>query len=179
MTSGKNEKIAVVISGGPSVGKTTIIDALEKLNHPVLHEISTAMIKEGVLSPQLQRDAFQKELLRRQLAGEARLLKLKKLCFLDRGLLDGMAYYELDGMAVPPVFDTLDISHYALVLLLEELPVFDYNRVRFEDLEFTKRITPVIEGYYKSRGIPVVRIPAVPVEERVQIVLSETRKYCG
>lgn len=174
-----HKKWAIVVSGGPSVGKTTVIEALEKLNHPVLHEISTALIKEGNLSPQRERDVFQMEILRRQLDGEAKLIKLNKLCFLDRGLLDGMAYYELDGLAVPPVFATLDVSHYALVLLLEELAIFDYNRVRFEDLEFTKRITPVIEGYYKTHNIPVVRVPAMSVEDRLQFILAEVKKVCS
>lgn len=173
-----NEKRAIVISGGPSVGKTTIVNAVEKLGFPVLHEISTALIKEGILSPKSEREKFQAEILRRQLEGEAKLLKLNTLFFVDRGLLDGMAYYVLDGLKIPDQFETLDISHYAMMFLLEELPMFEDNGVRFEDLEYSKRITPVIERHYRARNIPILRVPAISVDERVHLILSETQKLC-
>src|SRR5579872_2312440 len=104
-----SKKTAIVISGGPSVGKTTVIRALEEMDYPVLHEIRTQVIRKGEFSPTLHRDAFQKDIIRRQLNGEARLLKLNRTCFLDRGLLDGMAYYELSGLAIPTIYDDLDV----------------------------------------------------------------------
>jgi len=171
------EKSMFVISGGPSVGKTTIIEALETLGYPVLHEISTALIKEGILSPQREREKFQREILRRQLEGEGRLMQLDGACFLDRGILDGMAYYELDGLPVPADFNKLDVSHYAIMFLLEELPFFQDNGIRFEDLEYSKRITPIIEGYYRKRNIPILRVAAMPVEDRLDVILRAVENH--
>jgi predicted ATPase len=173
------EKTLIVISGGPSAGKTTVIEALENLDFPVLYEIGTDLIREGNISPQRERDAFQKEYLRRQLEAEAKLLSLNKLCFLDRGLLDGMAYYVLDGMKIPVEFDKLDVSHYALMFLLEQLPVWVDNGVRYEEPEIAKLIAPMIEEHYKARGVPVIHVPVMPVDERVEFILAHARKCCG
>jgi hypothetical protein len=92
--------------------------------------------------------------------------------FLDRGLFDGEAYYISDGMPIPTVFQSLPTARYGMALLIEELPFFDNNGVRFEDIEFTRKITPIIENCYTSRDIPVARIPAKPPEERVDYVLK-------
>jgi hypothetical protein len=79
-------------------------------------------------------------------------------------------------MPIPPSFQNLPLRRYAMALLIEELPFFDNNGVRFEDLEFTRRITPIIENCYTSRSIPVTRIPALPPAARVDYVLNVVAK---
>jgi hypothetical protein len=44
--------------------------------------------------------------------------------------------------------------------------------VRFEDLEFTRRFTPIVESCYVKRNVPVHRIPALAPTERVDFVLK-------
>jgi predicted ATPase len=161
-----------VITGGPSVGKTTIITLLRERGYTVITEQATQIIKEGEVLPWVDRDAFQKEVLRRQLAVEAPHVNSNEPIFLDRGLFDGEAYYISDGLEIPPSFRTLTSARYSMALLIEELPFFDNNGVRFEDLEFTRKITPIIERCYTSRRVPVARVPALPPDERVDYVLK-------
>lgn len=163
--------IFVVITGGPSVGKTTIITLLKERGYTVVDEQATKLIKEGEILPWVDRVAFQEEVLKRQIAVEAPHLGSESPVFLDRGLLDGEAYYLCDNMQPPAIFQTLPTSRYAMALLIEELPFFDNNGIRFEDLEFTRKITPVIEKCYTRRGIQVERIPALPPKERVDFAL--------
>ena len=146
------------------------------MHYPVLHEASTELLKEG-RSPQGNRDAFQTEILRRQLEGESQLLKLNKLCFVDRGLLDGTAYYLLDGLPVPPVYATLDLSHYAVAFLLADLNTFEATDIRSEDLETSRIIGKLLEDVYRSHNIPVVTVPAAPVAERVRFILEKTAQF--
>jgi len=162
----------VVITGGPSVGKTTIISLLEKYGYPVIHEHATQIIKEGNILPWVDRAAFQAEVLRRQMASEKGLPENGQPVFLDRGLFDGEAYYIYDKLEIPPLFSSLDASLYTVAFLIEELPFFDVNEVRRENLDFTKQITNILEQCYTSRRVPVVRVPALPPEERVDLVLS-------
>jgi len=164
--------IFIVITGGPSVGKTTIITLLRERGYAVVSEQATQIIKEGEILPWVDRDGFQQEVLRRQLAAETFHTGSDVPIFLDRGLFDGEAYYISDGMAVPSIFESLPTDRYSLALLIEELTFFDNNGVRFEDLEFTRRITPIIENCYSSRGIPVARVPAMPPIDRVDYVLE-------
>lgn len=164
--------IFVVITGGPSVGKTTIITLLREQGFPIVEEQATKLIREGEILPWVDRHAFQKEVLRRQLDVEMPFASSETPVFLDRGLFDGEAYYMCDGLEPPSIFQNLPPSRYSLALLIEELPFFDNNGVRFEDIEFTRKITPVIEQCYKRRGIRVERIPALPPQERVDFVLK-------
>lgn len=164
--------IFIVITGGPSVGKTTIISMLRERGYAVVSEQATQIIKEGEVLPWVDRARFQQEVLRRQLDAEAPYVGSDVPIFLDRGLFDGEAYYISDGMPIPEAFQNLPADRYSLALLIEELEFFDNNGVRFEDLEFTRKITPIIENCYTSRNIPVARIPAMPPEERVDFVLG-------
>lgn len=161
----------VVITGGPSVGKTTIVSLLEKRGYPVVHEHATQIIKEGKVLPWVDRVAFQTEVLRRQVFSEQNLPDNGPV-FLDRGLFDGEAYYIYDRLEIPQIFANLDASCYSVAFLIEELPFFDANEVRRENLDFTRQITDILESCYTRRKVPVVRVPALPPEERVELVLS-------
>lgn len=161
----------VVITGGPSVGKTTIISGLANSGFPVVEEQATKIIKEGVFLPWVDRISFQEEVLRRQLQEEAKLRNHMGTAFLDRGAFDGEAYYQYDKLEPPSIFKTLDANRYDLALLIEPLPFFDNNEVRRENLDFTYAITEILENCYAQRGIPIIRIPAMPAQKRVDFVL--------
>ncbi len=167
----------VVITGGPSVGKTTIIELLEDSGHRVVHEIATQVIKEGEFLPWVDRVKFQAEVLRRQLAVESSLSGSDGPVFLDRGLFDGEAYYIHDAEPVPAVFSTIDPRQYDLAFLVEELPFFDANEIRRENLEFTRRLGAILETCYSSRGIMVIRVPAMPAQRRVDFIVNHLKEY--
>lgn len=167
----------IVITGGPSVGKTTIVSNLQERGYKVVHEIATQLIKEGKYLPWIDRKKFQAEVLRRQLEVESSLLEFDKVTFLDRGAFDGEAYYRFDNLPVPPTFSTIDPSQYDMAFLIEPLSFFDQNEVRREDLEFTEKITSLIESCYADRNIKVVRVPAMAPDDRVKYILAEVDKY--
>lgn len=166
----------VVITGGPSVGKTTIVKILEEKGYRVVHEIATRLIEEGKILPWDDRARFQAEVLRRQLEAESSLLEFDRITFLDRGAFDGEAYYRCDDLPVPPTFSMVDPSQYDLAFLVEPLPFFDANEVRREDLEFTEKITCMIEKCYAERNIKVLRVPFMAPEDRVRYILAEVEK---
>lgn len=167
----------IVITGGPSVGKTTLISFLQERGYPVIHEFATQIIKEGEFLPWVDRKTFQAEVLRRQLAAEAEIVENGLPVFLDRGLFDGEAYYIYDKLTIPEIFSTLDASQYSLALLIEELPFFDANDVRRENLAFTREISNVLEGCYAGRNVPVERIPALAPEERLEYLLLVVERW--
>lgn len=171
-----------VITGGPSVGKTTIVNGLQDLNgagcgFKVVQEIATAVIKEGIILPWVDRQKFQAEVLRRQLSAEASNLDFDCPLILDRGLFDGEAYYIYDKLPIPPAFSTLDASQYAIAFLIEPLDFFEETDVRRENLKFTREISVILEHCYASRNVKVVRIPAAPPKERIDMVKSIIDEY--
>lgn len=162
----------IVITGGPSVGKSTLINELRKSGFAVVPEQATEVIKEGKILPWENRDLFQREVLKRQLEAEAPFYDSKDTVFVDRGVFDGEAYYQCDGIEPPSVFKELSAMQYSKVLLLEPLGVFVQDGIRFENIEFTVRITQVLHDVYSAKGLEVIRIPAGTVERRSQVALS-------
>ncbi|HEY9733742.1 MAG TPA: ATP-binding protein [Drouetiella sp.] len=165
-----------VITGGPSVGKTTIVSMLGELGFPVVQEFATAIIKEGEFLPWIDRAKFQAEVLRRQVAAELALGDNTEPIFLDRGLFDGEAYYIYDKLEIPEAFSRLDASKYTVAFLVEELPFFEVNHVRRENLSFTREISVILENCYTSRDVEVIRVPAMSPQERIDFVLSEVKR---
>jgi len=167
----------IVITGGPSVGKTTIVNLLEIMGYKVVHELATKIIKEGKYAPWIDRHKFQGEVLRRQLAAEASILDFDNPIFLDRGAFDGEAYYIADELPIPPSFSTIDPTLYDLAFLIEELSFFDQNEVRREDLEFTLKLSKILEECYTSRNIKVVRVPAMLPHARADFIVKHVKEY--
>jgi predicted ATPase len=165
----------LVITGGPCVGKTTLINLLQDDGYKVVQEVATEIIKEGRILPWIDRMQFQMEVLRMQLETERGLAQYPKDIFLDRGVFDGEAYFKVDGMAVPPIFNSIDPKRYELAFLIEPLSFFEITSVRRESLEFTLQITDQLEAAYARRGIEVVRVPAASPEERLNFVLKRLK----
>lgn len=173
---GEEIGMRIVITGGPSVGKTTIVSGVAERGFPFVQEFATQIIKEGVLLPWVDRCSFQNEVLRRQCAAEKELDSVEGPVFLDRGLFDGEAYYIYDKLEIPDRFSQLDASKYSVAFLVEPLNFFDKTDVRREDLEFTHEISAILENCYSSRGVEVVRVPAMTPDERVDFVIAEVRR---
>lgn len=83
------------LTGGPSVGKTSIIHELEKQGESVIHEAATDWIRERIASGMHEfwkEDHFVFNILKLQLQREESCLSQNGRVFVDRGIFDGYAY---------------------------------------------------------------------------------------
>lgn len=92
-----------VLTGGSSVGKTTIINELEKRGEPVIHEAAAdwiaSRINEGI-NEFWKEDHLGYNILMLQLEREKKFLEFNGRVFIDRGIFDNHAYamhYNLAG----------------------------------------------------------------------------------
>lgn len=166
-----------VITGGPGSGKTTTIQLLRNRGYTTTieharHYIDTQRVAgrtvEEVRKNQIE---FQRGVLDMQIVQEAWLLP-DDLVFLDRALPDALAYcHYLDIPVDQKLKDIMKSVSYKKIFILDLLPlVNDYARV--EDSVAQKKIHSMITAVYELLPFPVIHVPVLPAEERVDFILK-------
>src|SRR4051812_9670205 len=125
--SGPDKSDWYVITGGPSTGKTTLLDELEKLGYATIGEAARMEIDEavaiGLTAEELREDEkhFQDEVVRRRVELESGVPAGREV-FLDRGMQDSLAYYRYYDFEIEPwVRDLIDETTYGLAFVMEPL----------------------------------------------------------
>lgn len=166
-----------VITGGPGSGKTTTVNMLESLGYRTTiekarHYIDTKL-KDGKTIDEIERNqrGFQQAVIKMQLETESKL-NPAELVFMDRAIPDALAYYRFLNLKTDQLVETaVKEASYKKVFILDCLPlVNDY--ARREDEKAQHRIHELIIEVYQSLPFPIVYVPVLPVEERVNVILK-------
>lgn len=166
-----------VITGGPSTGKTTIIDLLQKSGYNTTieharHYIDT-MRDEGNSVEEIRRNKrkFQLGVLDMQIAQEASLNK-DDIVFLDRAIPDALAYYRFLQLDYDEnLKEAIKEVSYKKIFILDRLP-FTQDYARTENENDQQVIHQLIIDVYHDLGFPIVFVPVLPPLERVQYLLN-------
>lgn len=169
-----------VITGGPSSGKTTLINELAKVGYYTVPETARFLIDkertDGKPLEEIRGDEreFQRKVFKMRIDVEDKLPK-DKIVFLDRALPDCIAYYEVLGVDTKELIEACKKRRYKKVFLLEQLPYKkDYARV--ENKELANKLNDIIYKTYSKLGYEVVRIPPMSVKDRLKVVLSHIKE---
>jgi len=166
-----------VVTGGPSSGKTSVINQLHKMGYQTTieharHYLDT-MLNTGQTVEEIRENKrkFQLGILDMQIEQE-NSLDPKDVVFLDRAIPDAMAYYQflkLDYDA--KLIEAIQNVSYKKIFILDKLPlVSDYARL--EDENDQKIIHSLIIDVYKSLPFPVVQVPVLNIQSRVAYILK-------
>jgi len=175
-----------VITGTTHSGKDTIVNELALRGFQIVPEVARVIMNRAIskgISPEEYRTdetAFQKEVFQEKLAVEEILPRYHSV-FLNRGVPDSIAYYRLYGMDTKEVED-VSKNRYRKMFFLEkvELPAgiqpvglgyADYGRK--EEEEKRVELDRYLRECYHGLDYDVVYIPKMPVEERVELILSK------
>ncbi|MFC4740620.1 AAA family ATPase [Flavobacterium ponti] len=174
-----NKEIVVLI-GGPSSGKTTLINKLKEHGHVCYPEVSREVIKEaqekGIEQLFLEQPLLFSELL---LEGRKKQFFSAKneeanIVFLDRGIPDVLAYMHYIGDSYPAFFDEACKEHkYSKIFILptwKEIYVSDDER--YESYEQALLIQEHLVETYKKYGYELIEVPKDTVENRMQFLLQ-------
>jgi len=170
----------IVITGGPSSGKTTLLNHLETLGHPCLHEISREVIKEAQ-ERGIEQLFLTNPILFSELLLEGRLAQFRQataqrepVLFYDRGLPDVTAYLDYVGTHYPDQFaETCRNHRYDTVFLLPPWPeIYTQDNERYESFEQAQKIHSFLYDAYLGYGYTVHEVPRGPVDTRVTHILD-------
>ena len=166
-----------VITGAPGSGKTTSINLLSKRGYKTTieharHYLDTQrIVGRSAAEVRKNQREFQLGVLTMQIEQE-KSLSPEETVFLDRAIPDALAYYRFLHLSEDKkLHDALKDASYKKIFILDYLPlVNDYARI--EDEEAQKKIHALITEVYESLPFPVVHVPVLPLEERVDFILK-------
>lgn len=172
-----------VITGGPGVGKTTLIHELSNAGFTVVEESARKIIQAQMLA---NGDAlpWKNKMLYAKLMLEAAVnvyqtIKAKQLSepvFFDRGILDSIGYMNMENIPIPSEMKAMAIAHrYAAKVFIlppwKEIYQTDHERKQtWEEAVFTFE---KMKETYLAHGYQLIEIPKADVGTRRRFVEKE------
>lgn len=170
----------IVITGGPGSGKTTLINHIEHLGYPTMHEVSREIINEArkqgidqlfLTDPML----FSQKLLESRLSQFEKAKDLETAyVFYDRATPDITAYMDFIGAEYPPEFEKPCFTHlYDCVFLLPpwEL-IYTKDNERYETFTQAQKIYKSLCDGYKKYGYTIIEVPQGAINQRCDFILN-------
>ena len=169
--------------GGPCTGKSILCNELAGRGYEIVPEGARQIILEQKLIeahtppaaklPWTNFSAFEELVLERQLHLEDRIMTDN--AFLDRGILDVIAYCKMGNVQIPAALSRLQIrNRYTHIFLLDQLP-YRNDAERTETPEQAARVHHTIAGIYRDYGYNLIHVPVLSVKERADKILQHVR----
>ncbi len=175
----------IVITGGPSSGKTSTIQMLKDRGYPCLPEAAAAHIESRLsCNETLAQICSDQRMLQQGILHVAlkqeELLPPEASYFLDRTAADTLAYCKLYNLDTAYFLERIR-TRYKRIFLLNRLPL-EKNHVRIEDDETASRLDRLLEEVYTELGYDVTRVPVINnhtlVEENIRARVDWILSYC-
>lgn len=170
----------IIITGGPGMGKTAIIQHLAELGYRYVPESGRAIIQAQVNAggdalPWANRSAFAQLMFNSALEEYFKLITHSDPVFFDRGIADVIGYLELSGLHVPNTMtETARNNRYHRdVFITPPWPeIYENDKERKQDFEEAVRTYATMKEVYTIFGYNLVEIPKLPVSDRVCFILD-------
>jgi len=172
-----------VVTGGPGVGKTTLLNTFAAPGITTIPEAARAIIKQqqaigGDALPWKNKERYTDLMLAASISDYKRVISKhpKETCFFDRGVIDAIGYAEMIGYSIPPsvMKEALACQYHPTVFILppwREIYETDTERKQtWEEAEYTYRQLRSIYAHY---GYEILTVPIGSVEERKRHVQSK------
>lgn len=167
-----------IVTGGPCTGKSTLLRSLRDRGMKMVGESARPIIRHekkkgenGVL-PWTDLKGFQENVISYQQRKESRL-DFNEDYFLDRSIVDCVAYAELGGVSLnDSVYGAIRDADYTRVFFLDQLPFYEQDSERRETKEEAQKIHEKLYEVYDRFGFDIVTVPAFEPSERIDHTLE-------
>ncbi len=177
----------IVITGGPSTGKTAVIENLEDQGFTCLHEVIRSMTLQKKEEQQTRNFksnpivsvddpmAFNNAILKARIAQYKTIESIEKdVVFLDRGIPDVLAYMDCFKQTYDEHFIEACTKHsYDFVFFMppwQEIYVSDNERL--ESYEESLLINECLLNTYQQLGYNTIIVPKDSIANRIDFILN-------
>jgi len=171
----------ILLIGGPSTGKTTLLNFLKSLGYPCLDEISRDVIKKAQ-NDGIDQLFLEKPLLFSRLLKDARISQYhlasaykEAFVFYDRGIPDTVAYMDFIGQQYPEEFtEACTTFLYDQVFVLPPWrAIHTTDSERYESFDQALEIQAALIKTYKKYQYDPIEVPIGPLETRAQFIIAK------
>ena len=167
----------VVITGGPGVGKTTLLVELNARGYPTVAESARAIISERRArghSPRPEPVAFAREILRRDTEKYHAHPGDSGWVFFDRGVVEALGMLHEAAPLSASELDTALRAYrfHSSVFILPPWPgIYTTDAERDHSFPWVEHVHNQLARWYRSCGYALCEVPRLPVAERAEFVL--------
>lgn len=176
----------IIITGAPCSGKTSLLNELKLNGLATIQESATLLISQEIsgenkILPWTTPREFLNRVYALQLQQENSYSQNSEIVFLDRSLVDCIAYYYFYNLEIPQELPELvKQARYSDVFFLELLPEKYWHQTlvsRPRKLSYRDAIElqSLLAITYKDRGFKVIKIPILPIGMRIKAILEYLR----
>ena len=171
----------ILLMGGPSTGKTTVINHLQSLAYTCFEEISRQVIKKAQ-NEGVEQLFLEKPLLFSRLLKDARIRQYEKantvkkeFVFYDRGIPDTVAYMDAIGQEYTTEFvEACKKYRYDQVFVLAPWQeIHKTDNERYESFKQAQKIHKELLKTYKKYNYLPIDVPQGEVSARAQFILNK------
>ncbi|HEY1037402.1 MAG TPA: ATP-binding protein [Candidatus Paceibacterota bacterium] len=183
-----------VLTGGPCVGKTTVINIFAERGFSTVPEVARAIIERELeagsdILPWKNTERFQHAYAEEQRRAELTLpehiehAQDRRAVFMDRSIIDGQAFCVFGNVPVPEitpahVSELRDRNdEYDVIFILDPLERYEFDDGRVFKPEESLKLHELVREAYEYYGFQTVRVPLLPPEDRADYILSKVREF--
>ncbi|ASK32652.1 ATPase [Chryseobacterium sp. T16E-39] len=170
-----------IITGGPGVGKTTLLKQLEKMGYRTVDEDARQIIKEQMQSngeglPWRDKELYTHLMINTSVNSFKNISQdQNNLIFFDRGIIDAYCYADMIGLAISNEMKNIVDTHQynPTVFILPPWPeIYETDAERKQTWEEAFETYSSMKNTYSIYGYQVVDVPLDSVEKRAAFILN-------
>ena len=179
-----DKKNFYIITGGPGVGKTTLINDLVKRGYNCVPEVAREIIKNQVATggnalPWGDTKEYSKRMLSYSIRDFKNLSQKEDLYFFDWGIPDSLGYERL--MNFEPNIELLNaVNEYRYNKRVFILPpwkeIYKTDSERKQDFDVAVETYHVMKKTYNDMGYSSIDIPCLSIEKRSGYILQYIKR---
>ena len=174
----------IVLTGGPGVGKTTLLNELQKRGYRTVPEDARSIIKEQLESngdglPWKNKQYYATLMLAASTNSFLQEIKERTTdpdyVFFDRGIPDTLAYIEMENLSIEEslLAEAKTHRYYKKIFILPPWQqIYETDNERKQTWKEAEATFNQMKSVYERLGYEVVEIPKTTVEQRYQFIFE-------